>query len=433
MSSLVSERETPRGKSVASRRHCIGLLRAANVKHHETSPWHLSYFLCKDVGVGVLLVVITSTLWPLMAVASGVDNHLVQVSQVSSARAARLKRGINLSHWFAQAPENGYSKTRLDSFITSKDLALIESLGFDHVRLSIETQPLLDTADAGLLKTDYLRHLDHALDLILKHELALIVDIHPSDEFKVRFNQDDRHVENFIKFWNVLAKHLSNRDPERVFLEGINEPRVEDPYRWYGIQAKIIAAMRSGAPKHTIIASGHRWSSLWELLALEPYSDPNVIYNFHSYEPFVFTHQGASWAGPNVQFYRQVPYPSSPEAVARMLETVIDAPARLVLLAYGEDRWDASRIDKTIAEAARWAVKHRVPLICNEFGVYKRFSSPSARAAWITDMRVAFEKHGIGWTMWDYAGGFGVVTRENGRTTPDAETVKALGLRPAGN
>jgi hypothetical protein len=43
-------------------------------------------------------------------------------------------------------------------------------------------------------------------------------------------------------------------------------------------------------------------------------------------------------------------------------------------------------------------------------------------------MREALEKHGIGWTMWDYSGGFSVVNKVNGHATPDAETVKALGL-----
>jgi endoglucanase len=44
------------------------------------------------------------------------------------------------------------------------------------------------------------------------------------------------------------------------------------------------------------------------------------------------------------------------------------------------------------------------------------------------DIRTVLEKHGVGWTMWDYAGGFAVVNKENGVATPDAETLKALGL-----
>jgi hypothetical protein len=30
--------------------------------------------------------------------------------------------------------------------------------------------------------------------------------------------------------------------------------------------------------------------------------------------------------------------------------------------------------------------------------------------------------------MWDYSGSFGVVTKQNGQTTPDENAIRALGL-----
>ena len=41
-----------------------------------------------------------------------------------------------------------------------------------------------------------------------------------------------------------------------------------------------------------------------------------MIYTFHDYEPFPFTHQGATWTDPAVAPLRDVPYPSTPENVA---------------------------------------------------------------------------------------------------------------------
>ena len=352
--------------------------------------------------------------------------HLSLQSEVPASRLARLRHGINLSHWFAQSSD--YSKAHLELHTTADDIALIKSIGFDHVRLTVEPAPLFYGEDPSRLKDDYLKYLDNALDMILAHGLAVIVDIHPSDEFKAKLNSNDRQIEAFAKFWQALAQHLSTRDPERVFLEVINEPMVEDGYRWLGMQGKLISAVRSGAPRNTIIASGHRWSGLPELLFLVPYSDRNIIYNFHSYEPFAFTHQGATWAGPNVPFYKNVPYPSSPESIAGLLDTIRDETARNTLLRYGEDRWDANRVDREIGKAAGWAAKYRVPLTCNEFGAFRNFAPPADRAAWIRDMRIALEKYGIGWTMWDYAGGFGVVNKQNGQATADDQVVKALGL-----
>src|SRR5271169_6292531 len=93
----------------------------------------------------------------------------------------------------------------------------------------------------------------------------------------------------------ALAQHYSSYDHDRVFFEILNEPELRDRYRWYGIQTKLAAAIREGAPQHTIIAAGARYSANDELLFLDPLSDSNVIYNFHFYEPHVFTHQGATW------------------------------------------------------------------------------------------------------------------------------------------
>jgi aryl-phospho-beta-D-glucosidase BglC (GH1 family) len=350
--------------------------------------------------------------------------------RVAWSRAAKLRRGINLSHWFAQSPGGDYSEKHLTTHTTARDIALIKALGFDHVRFTVEPAPFFDEAHPSELNADYLRLLDNALDMILAGGLSVVFDIHPSDEFKIRLRTDDRHVEAFASFWRSLARHLSARDPERLFLEILNEPMVEDPYRWMGIQARVAAAIREGAPRHTVIAAGPRWSSVEELLRIEPLADRNVIYNFHLYDPHTFTHQGATWGAPYWPYLKGVPYPSSPEAVAALLPSVEDESARGALKAYGDERWNAERIDRMIALADAWARKRGVPLTCNEFGVYRAYAPPDARLRWIEDVRTALEKHGIGWAMWDYAGGFGVAVRKDGRAEPDPKTAAALGLQP---
>jgi hypothetical protein len=349
-------------------------------------------------------------------------------SGVPASRLAHLRRGINLSHWFSQSPGNDYSENYLRTHTTERDIALIKSLGFDHVRFTVNPAPLTDKSDPALLNPEYLSHLDRALDMILASGLSVVVDLHPSDEFKIKLRTDDRAVMAFADFWRSLARHLARRDPERVFLEILNEPMVEDPYRWIGIQARVAAAIREGAPRHTIIATGPRWSAVDQLLLLEPLADRNVIYNFHFYEPHTFTHQGATWGADYWPYIKNIPYPSSPEIIAA-LPTVEQQSAQGALKAYGEERWNAERIERTISLAADWGRKHNVPLTCNEFGVFRNFSPPASRLRWIEDVRTALERHGIGWAMWDYAGSFGVATKKDGSATPDPQTVAALGLR----
>jgi hypothetical protein len=374
----------------------------------------------RSIALVLTLAIVThlSTVATGARVFSGHGTSLAQEKPLNlGARFGRLRRGVNLSHWFSQAPN--YTKERLESHTTAADISLIKSMGFDHVRFPIEPAPLLtDTPDPSILNTTYLQYVDRALDMILNAGLAVVIDIHPSDEFKLRMNREERGVEAFAKFWRAFAAHLSKRDPESVFLEVINEPMVEDGYRWYGIQGKLIAAIRAAAPNHTIIASGHRWSGLSEMLFLEPYADANIIYNFHFYEPFAFTHQGATWAGPNLPFYKNVPYPSSPQAVQALLNTIEDEPARYNL-----------RLDRELGLAAAWAAKRRVYITCNEFGAFRKFARGVDRVVWLHDMRVALEKNGIGWTMWDYAGGFAAVNKTNGQAQEDPELLKALGMK----
>ena len=357
------------------------------------------------------------------------QNAAPDTSQVAWRRHARLKRGINLSHWFAQSPRADYSENHLKTHTTAEDIALIKSLGFDHVRFTVEPAPLMDGAAPAQLRPEYLRHLDSALDMLLASGLAVVVDIHPSDEFKLRLRADNGAAASFVDFWRALAQHLSRRDPERVALEILNEPMVEDHYRWMGIQAKAAAAIREAAPLHTIIATGPRWSSVDQLLLIEPLADRNVIYNFHFYENHNFTHQGATWGADFWPHLKGVPYPSSPETVNALLATIENEQARNALKFYGEERWDAARVDKEIAAAAAWGRKHNVPLVCNEFGVYRAYAREADRLRWLEDVRRTLEKYNIGWAMWDYAGGFSVVVKRDGARQPDPGTVAALGLR----
>ena len=344
-------------------------------------------------------------------------------------RVAHLRRGINVSDWFAQAGDpSGYTKEHFDSAITTHDLDLIQGMGFDHVRLSVDPRPMFHARQADQITLEDLAYLDAAVKMILDRGLAVDINIFAGAEFKAKLASDDEFVEQFADFWRALARHFSDLDAERVFFEILNEPEGRDRYRWYGVEAKLGAAIREGAPQHTIIAAGAHWSDDDDLVFLEPLRDPNVIYAFHFYESHIFTHQGATWSSNYWHNLKGVPYPSTPENVKAAAAEVPDAMHRLAVVRYGLDRWNAGRIDAEIGQVSAWAEHWSVPVICNEFGVYRKNAEPKDRIAWLTDVRTSLEKHGIGWAMWEYHGGFGVVTTQNGQPVPDEQTLRSLGL-----
>lgn len=257
---------------------------------------------------------------------------------VPASRLAHLRHGINASEWFAQVyDKRGYTKEHFQTWTTADDIALIKSMGFDHVRLSINPQPMMPNHRPDEIPADYLAYLDSAVKAILDQGMTVVIDLHPESDFKTRLAKEDSFVQEFADFWRALARHYSTWDAEHVFFEILNEPEMSDRYRWYGVQAKLAAAIREGAPQHTIIAAGARWSADDELVFIEPLRDSNVIYNFHFYEPHIFTHQGATWGSYVWHWVKGLHYPSSPESSAKVAAGAPDAMDRLAIIRYGQD------------------------------------------------------------------------------------------------
>ncbi|MFZ0980960.1 MAG: cellulase family glycosylhydrolase [Candidatus Acidiferrales bacterium] len=348
---------------------------------------------------------------------------------IAQRRLAHLRHGINLSKWFAGSTDpSAYTQQHFETAITAQDIALMRAMGFDYVRLSVDPRLMFHEKESDRIAGDYLTQMDAAVKMLLDQDLAVDIDIYVDADFKQRLATDDEFVEEFADFWWALARHWAPLDLDRVFFEILNEPGGKDSYRWYGVEAKLATAIREGAPRHTIIATGAHWSDDDDLVFLEPLRDPNVIYAFHFYEPHVFTHQGATWSTNYWHSLKGVPYPSNPDNVQAVMEQLTDPVHRLAIERYGMDHWGAARVDGEILQVAAWASHWNVPVICNEFGVYRKDADSGDRAAWISDVRTSLEKHGIGWAMWDYDGGFDVVNKQDGKAVPDAATIRALGL-----
>jgi aryl-phospho-beta-D-glucosidase BglC (GH1 family) len=271
--------------------------------------------------------------------------------------------------------------------------------------------------------------LDEVIAKALSLDLAVIIDLHPSGTYKKQLVASDSKVEQFIVLWGSIANHYAKLDPERVFFEVMNEPEMADVFRWGGIEQRAVAEIRRVAPQHTILVSGANYSDIADLVRLPQFADPNLIYVFHYYEPHVFTHQGASWGEPFWTTLRQVPFPARDPALADSIGKQSDEYSRFKLMQFGLDHWDEQHVAGEIQFAAKWAKARNVPLICDEFGVYKYFVKPEDRQHWLSTVRIALEQNRIGWTMWDYQGGFGVVSKDTGSTVEDEGVLKALGLQ----
>ncbi|HEY0256912.1 MAG TPA: cellulase family glycosylhydrolase [Candidatus Methylacidiphilales bacterium] len=354
-----------------------------------------------------------------------------QVSPIVARRIKHFRRGINLSHWFSQVdPANGYIASHFDSWISGKDFALIKAMGFDHVRFPIAPEPILNERSPSELPSEYIGKLDRNIQAMLDIDLAVIIDIHPNVAFKGGLATSDEKVAVFVSFWEALASHFSKFDPERVCFEVLNEPEIRNPKRWNAIQNEAAQSIRGSAPAHTLVIGGDECSQLPMLLLLEPPADPNIICNFHLYDPIVFSHQGANWAPPWAMACEGMTYPVDPDFIQDFLRNVSDPDAVRKIKEYERQNWGVVRYQEMAGQAAEWGRAHGFAISCNEFGVYKVFAPRPSRLLWVRDVVGALEKNHIVWTMWDYAGDFEVVRNKNGDRIPDDDLLGALGLIP---
>ena len=342
--------------------------------------------------------------------------------------ASRLRHGVNLSHWYAQvymAP--GYCAAHYESHMQQSDLELIASMGFDHVRFPISVEHMVES-DGSRLEPEFAARVEREIERVQALGLAVIVDAHSEAEYKKALAESDDAVERFVGMWSRLAARFAAFDPASTVLEVLNEPGIGDTTRWVEILGRSIEAIRAVAPEHTIAASGDDFSQIPRLLEMPAPADGNLVYNIHVYDPLAFSHQGAHWSPDWVQSTRGLDYPMDPENVRGLRAATEDPGAHAALDEYASEGWNRARYESLVAPAVAWAAASGVPLTCNGFGVYRDFVPRAARLRWLADVTSVFVEQGIGWTVWDYASDFGVVTGEGGRRRPDDAVLEALGL-----
>jgi endoglucanase len=343
---------------------------------------------------------------------------------VPQSRLDRLAKAANVTLWF-RYPERE-DDDYFTNYLSDADMELIHNLGIRTVRLAIAPQYIYKRG-VTTPNAEMLAYYDKAIERFIDHDIAVMVDIHDEDKDKSEIDKD--YLPGYLKFWAVLAKHFSERDPEMLFIDAYNEPYFWDIVDdWNAYQGRLIEVIRQAAPEHTIIATGARYSSIDGLLMLgKPYDDPNVVYSFNFYEPMTFTHQGAPWV--DLGLLTKIPYPADSDRCATALKGIFKAELKSIVQDYCNEGWNAEKIDARIKEAADWAQENNVHLMIKEFGVYCPTVLPADRLQWFADVMTAVHKYNIGWAIWSYEECFGLSRRvEDDKIQIDNGVAGALGL-----
>ncbi|TGD99409.1 glycoside hydrolase family 5 protein [Methylobacterium nonmethylotrophicum] len=384
-----------------------------------------------------------------------------------------VRRGVNLWPWFSLTreyppPRTDYGWPAFQSerpVPTAADLRGLARAGFDFVRLPVDPGPFLAFADGR--RTALLAELDAAVAAVLAARLKIVVNLH-GNAATHHFNPprlyggpDAPLLPPYRALVADLARMLARHPPDTIAFEPVNEPpQACSAASWAGVQVSLLTAARAAAPRLTLVATGACGSMVAGLAALDPAplrACRPLLYTFHFYEPYLFTHQGAPWMRePVYRALNGVPWPASAgtrdatlSAVrARMRADDPRAPAEreaayrvteAKMAEYFAARPDRGFVDRHLGAVAGWASRQGIApqeILLGEFGALRtdaRYLAASApdRARYVADVRASAEALGFGWAFWNLFDGMGLVRDDETRVL-DADLLAALGLPAPG-
>ncbi len=289
-----------------------------------------------------------------------------------------FKRGVNVLGYDPYWTDAGKRRFEWRHF------AEIRKAGFDHVRVNLQAFKHMDAQDR--LDPAWLAKLDDVVREAQAAGLGVILDEH---DFDLCSKDVAACKTRLTAFWTQVAPRFA-KAPRNVAFELLNEPHDNlNGEPWNGLLADLLGVVRKTNPTRIVVVGPTHWNSLADLPLLRLPADANLLVTFHYYEPFQFTHQGATWAG----------------------DWVMHQHGNV----WGSDK-DRAALRADFDKVSAWSAANHRPILLGEFGAYDKSGTPlDLRAAYIGGARSEAERHGFGWAYWQFEGDFIVWDMKNQR------------------
>ena len=316
-----------------------------------------------------------------------------------------FQKGVNLGGWISQF--DVYDPVHFDTFITEKDIGVIAGLGFDHVRVPVDYNVLQDE-DGNVIEEGF-KHLEDCRRWCADRGLNMLIDLHEcygysfdplkKDMDRKAFFYDMDLQSRFLKLWYEIAVRFKDYS-DQVAFEPLNEVVLwEVADAWNELAGRFIWMMRCIIPDCRLVIGGVRYNSVLSVPLLDlPVSD-GIVYNFHCYEPMIFTHQGAHWVEGMPADFR-IGYPKTLEEYRRTGDS-LEADVSGAVDTEGIREIGEGFFEDIFAPAIAKAEEDGVPLYCGEYGVID-LADREDKGRWLKDIGAVFDKYGIGRALWNY-------------------------------
>ena len=276
------------------------------------------------------------------------------------------------------------------------DFERIAAAGFETVRIPVRWHNKSSSEAPYTIENAWMDRVQQIVDWALASDLNVILNSHHFDPIhETPLLVADWHG----GVWRQIAERFAGYPEDTLWFELENEPHKNfDHSNLLETLAPSFEAVRALHPTRAVIIGGENWSGIDSLATLPLFDDPNVHPTFHYYDPFPYTHQGASWTAPDIP------------PVGRTFPTHDDA---------------AQLAKDVLAIEAYKARTGKVPFM-GEVGAYDAHISLDDRVAYHRTITEAFAPTGIGMCVWAYANTFPFYDLEEERWQP--ALLDALGL-----
>jgi endoglucanase len=291
--------------------------------------------------------------------------------------------------------------------------------GFDHVRVPVGWHHYAGPGPDFTLQPEIFAKVDFAVTNALRNGLAVMINIHHFDELD---HDPTNTAAEFQAIWRQVAEHYRHY-PRQLAFELDNEPHDQASTAIMNLlYRETIDQIRRTNPKRTIFVEPGGWGSIGELKNLVLPPDENLIVSVHCYDPFFFTHQGATWTGgatpvTGILFPGPPPNPLVPDPALKLNRRLQDWIRDYNTLPGDRNPSSPSAFTSQLKYLEHWSDYYHRPIHLGEFGAYTR-ADEASRVNFYRTFRQAAEQDKLGWCIWDWSAGFHYWDRANHRPLP---------------
>ncbi|HCE57559.1 MAG TPA: glycoside hydrolase [Prolixibacteraceae bacterium] len=284
----------------------------------------------------------------------------------------RLGRGINYGNMF----EDNSAVVNVSSW-KPQYASMIAKQGFSHIRVPIRWDTRTTNTEPYTISTAFLSKIKQVVDSALNNNLHVIINMHHHDSL---FVNPDKYKARFLSQWTQISEYFKNYSDTLLF-EIMNEPHDKlTAEKWNVFLVDALAEIRKTNPNRIVLIGTPDWGGLGGLPYLQLPADENIILTVHYYNPFQFTHQGASWVSGSTPW----------------LGTT-----------WNDSETEREVVANEFAPLVQFGKANNVPVHIGEFGAYSK-ADETSRKKWTTFIARYLESVGFSWAYWEFSAGFGI-------------------------